>query len=681
MNISILSLTLTNFKCFQSKEFTFDSNVTTIKGRNGEGKTTIADAILFCLFGKDTKGQSDLEIFKTIDRETKKPIPHLDHSVEMVISILKENEEGGSNHIVTLKRSIKEDWVKKRGASETVFKNNKQEFTINGEDTTPTDYKKYIESLANEKTFRAITNPTEFLSWHWKDQRTFLTEMVGSVDPETFATSDNLKALLKVLRDTGEDIEAYLKHLGYQAKGIKEKLERIPIRLEEQNKALPEPLDCAALEEEYKILIAQLSDIDQKIYTIKSGNGQDVRKEELRKQLDEAYEQLRKRKDVLESKVREDNNRLATEIQKHSQKFTSLLNDQRDIESSLQSHVTLIEKCNETLEQCEKDAQAIRKDWAANNALKLEWEEKDNICPTCGQYLPQELLQEKQMAAQADINKHKAEVKAELTAKAEKVKKLRADTEKQIEEYKEKKVEFEQKLTDVKNFINEVFSEKQKLEKEKASLPTYDTLRVSDEEVKAIEAKIEQINQQMGNICVTSEEDTKALEELTAKRLAIGEEADSLNKKLATKAQYDKILSLIDGIKAEEKDLIKQLSELEMKEHGAREYQTKQNTILEDRINSHFKVVQWKLFQTVNNGGDSYEQPYCECYVDGIPYRTNLNQAARLNGGLDVINTLCQAFDIAAPICIDNAESTINIIETAGQQIRLFVDDCELKSM
>jgi hypothetical protein len=50
-----------------------------------------------------------------------------------------------------------------------------------------------------------------------------------------------------------------------------------------------------------------------------------------------------------------------------------------------------------------------------------------------------------------------------------------------------------------------------------------------------------------------------------------------------------------------------------------------------------------------------------------------------LNAGLDIINALCQFYNVAAPICLDNAESALNIIQTAGQQIRLFVSDCELQ--
>jgi hypothetical protein len=147
---------------------------------------------------------------------------------------------------------------------------------------------------------------------------------------------------------------------------------------------------------------------------------------------------------------------------------------------------------------------------------------------------------------------------------------------------------------------------------------------------------------------------------------------------LSSKAQYDKILALIDGINEEQKELVKQLSELEKQEDIARQYQFRQNQLLESRINEHFKLVQWRLFRTVNNGGDSFDEPFCECYVNGIPYHAGLNQAMRLNAGLDICEALCKFYNVSAPIVIDNAESNLNIYPTTGQQIRLQVYESDL---
>jgi hypothetical protein len=141
--------------------------------------------------------------------------------------------------------------------------------------------------------------------------------------------------------------------------------------------------------------------------------------------------------------------------------------------------------------------------------------------------------------------------------------------------------------------------------------------------------------------------------------------------------QYQNHQAIVIAFDVEHKSLIAQLSELEKKEDIAAAYQSRQNAILEERINDKFSLVKWKMFKTVNNGGDSFEEPYCECLVNGIPYGGGLNQAARLNAGLDICEALCRHYNISAPILIDNAEAVNNFLPTTGQQIRLYVSEDE----
>lgn len=76
---------------------------------------------------------------------------------------------------------------------------------------------------------------------------------------------------------------------------------------------------------------------------------------------------------------------------------------------------------------------------------------------------------------------------------------------------------------------------------------------------------------------------------------------------------------------------------------------------LEQKINSKFKFVNFKMFETQINGG---EVECCDCLIYGVPF-SDANTASKINAGLDIINTLCEFYQVTAPIFIDNRESIV----------------------
>ena len=670
MKIEIKRLELTNFKCFRHKEISFDSSITTIRGRNGVGKTTIADAILWCLFGKNSAGQSDFDL-KTHNADGR-PIPNLDHSVELHLATVSDASASADSEI-TIKRTLKETWVKKRGSEEVVFKNNTTEYTINGQDCKAADFKKFISDLVNEDTFRAITSPTHFCSLPWKQQREFLTGLVDTSDMS--ATKEELDGALASI-PAGQSLEEFRKHLSYQIKGIKDRLDKIPVRLEEQNKALPEKQDWDALQMELENTQKQLSEVEAKILTVKSGNGSDLRKAEIRAQIDSVRQDIHAIEDNERISYRTRQQEHDDKIAEAQRKFNSLLNTQKDLEAQISSFDTLAKRCQETLDQCEKDAEKIREEWAHNLSRTRPIYDNERVCPTCGQYLPEEQVAEKHRIAEENLNADKARVKAELTDRADKVKATRAEAEKELQGFDDTKAQAEKNLADTKEQINAAFSDKAKLEKE--PVLSFEQALADNVQYVALSTQLKELQTEYDSVGIDTEA-TRQLSDLEAQKVQYAAVLQQQTALLATRTQYDKILALIDGINSEQRDLVRQLSELERKEDVCRAYQDRMNKLLEERVNRHFSLVQWRMFRTVNNGGDPFDEPFCECYVDGVAYHDGLNQAARLNAGLDIINTLCRHYNVSAPIVLDNAESTLDILRTVGQQIRLEVADSDLK--
>ena len=58
--------------------------------------------------------------------------------------------------------------------------------------------------------------------------------------------------------------------------------------------------------------------------------------------------------------------------------------------------------------------------------------------------------------------------------------------------------------------------------------------------------------------------------------------------------------------------------------------------------------------------------------MNGTPYGVT-NTAGQVNAGLDIINTLCQFYNIYAPVFIDGAESVNHYMGIQSQMILLQV--------
>ena len=69
MKVIFKSIEIQNFKGFKSYSTGFDPVSTSFYGKNGSGKTSIADAISWCLFGKDTQNRSQFDIKHHTDGE------------------------------------------------------------------------------------------------------------------------------------------------------------------------------------------------------------------------------------------------------------------------------------------------------------------------------------------------------------------------------------------------------------------------------------------------------------------------------------------------------------------------------------------------------------------------------------------------------------------------------------
>ena len=88
--ILIDKICLRYFKGVENKEIVLGDNINVVKGRNGIGKSTIADAISWVLFGTNQAGATKFGI-KTKDKDGRE-IEDVAHSVEISLSVQDEQE-------------------------------------------------------------------------------------------------------------------------------------------------------------------------------------------------------------------------------------------------------------------------------------------------------------------------------------------------------------------------------------------------------------------------------------------------------------------------------------------------------------------------------------------------------------------------------------------------------------
>ena len=72
--VRVKSAHFENFKGFQAKDVEFGP-LTIIKGSNGQGKTTIAEGIMWCLFGVGNDLINNPKVRREVDRHPVNDVP------------------------------------------------------------------------------------------------------------------------------------------------------------------------------------------------------------------------------------------------------------------------------------------------------------------------------------------------------------------------------------------------------------------------------------------------------------------------------------------------------------------------------------------------------------------------------------------------------------------------------
>jgi hypothetical protein len=134
----------------------------------------------------------------------------------------------------------------------------------------------------------------------------------------------------------------------------------------------------------------------------------------------------------------------------------------------------------------------------------------------------------------------------------------------------------------------------------------------------------------------------------------------------------------IDKLERDRETLGQEVIHIQGELSELQEYTAACCSAMEERINSMFRSIQWQLFEPLKNGGF---KPCCEARYKGVKYSTNLNNAARINAGIEAVRVLSRSAGKIVPMFVDNAEAVNNLSLAAGQMLRLSVSNDEKLTM
>ena len=625
--MKLTKLELLNFKGLKSFTINLNGNVV-IRGDNATGKTTVFDSVCWLLFGKDSLDRADFEI-KTLDGG--EPIHKVNHEVTGTFTL----DEGGT---VELKRVYREKYSSPRGG-EVTLTGHTTDYFVDGVPKKEKEYKEMVSSLVDENIFKLITNPLYFNeTYSWQNRRKLLLEICGDIDDAAVINSrEDLKRLAELL--DGRTVDDQRKVIASKKTAINKELDMIPVRIDEAVRNKPEVMaDKDKLISDIKTLSTGIDEVEKQKAIIQNGFSSTEKESKIR----DINRQLEAQKYKVLSDYHKQKQHLRCE-------YEASLTKLKMVEVDRDRCADRRDELNKEIERESKRIVTLQSEFDTFNAQQFNKES----CPTCGQALPAD----KQEILEAEFNTNKSKKLEEWKGLIESAVKLKANYEEQ-QEIMVSKID---SLTTEASQYNDAYNVKFK------EYEAYSEPNLEDDPVYAdLKAQLFllEIDDEPG---ADTEELTKLDEELSSMKSKKAGLETELNKfKL-----IDDINHRILELENQQQKLVAEKNALDEASFLMDEFIKAKVNMLEENINSRFKLARFKMFNVMLNGNI---EECCETTYKGVPYRS-MNNAARINVGLDIINALTSYYKVTAPVFIDNAEAVTEFVPVNSQTIKLIVDE------
>ena len=651
--VELKQINLENYKKFESVEYQFAPR-TMVSGRNRQGKSTLMDAYFDVLTGKLADGTSPNCVRRKENGEEAEGI------VARELTLLIDGEE----------TVIRKETKKGKSSSTTKYQ-------VDGFDYNQTKYKEFLSSIASPETIMLCSNARVFLNELRKSTasaRAMLEKMAGFNADKALQENPEVSEIIK-----NHSVEEVVKKLNKDGKDIQKKIDAKKVEIDTVKKqGVP---DATVLEEKRGQVLNQLNELKQKEQQLSdSGKAYD--------ELSYEIVGLKKSRDAIISDA-------AEVLQEGKRKIVSLLNDRRFKQKQEEENLRVLENLLSTAEKPERIQQRIKAlqdkykqtyasafdETAMKSIQNEEFDSESAICPTCGQNLPEEQIEQ----LKAGFEKKKQErINAELAKKeqfeVDKQQKLKDITEEgnaevaRRKEVEEKRKDIESQIEQTKKSIATLASEIAQKNQELEKLPSEPDMS-GNVEYLAVVAEIQKKQEQLDGLTNNSEEKAS----VQAERMDAEKELAGIETKIEmAKQAVQKQTETIERLNADRKKLSQEDSDIQQKLDMLKEFSIKKNQALAEAINPHFKHFQF-VFLDYTADGEPVET--CKMICDGIGYFDGLNHSDQILCNIDLVVGLQELNGLNLPIWVDDVESVNSdrIPDTGRQMILLKVSDDELK--
>ncbi len=636
--MKLLKMKLENFQGIKSLELDMQGKDCSVYGDNGTGKSTIYNAFTWLMYGKPSTQEKNYTP-KTIGSHK------LNHIVELTLQL-----DTGAEMV--LKKDFHEIYKTVRGGANPILSGHSTDYEIDGVPVNETGFKKtLLELYKSEELAKMLTSYDYFLdNMKTADRRRILLEICGDVDFEdVISQNPDLSELSKILIKKGDTTELYTvdeyRQIADKERLLTDKeLKDIPGRIDEAQKAKPDINEfiLAVIDERIKAIRDEQKNLELEL--------SDKENAALLSILNQISEVERKISvgETEHIRIENDKNKITFARINDLQKQLS------DMDKEILHISASYTESEYDLNRIISKRESLLKEYTEENVK--EWGGM-TVCPTCKRELPEEQLEESKKIFNIAKAKRLADINEKGKIECSKV--LIESKKEEIKAYESKLEELKSKKEDISQLISEAESSLVDITPYK-STQGYMELNNELEKLKLMQRDIKSASNVTEN--------------------AIKDKLDKLNEELeneqSKKAQIDMFNRQdlrIKELEEKENELAGKYENLSKGLYLCEQFIKAKTRMLDEKINNRFKTLKFRLFIEQQNGGIADDcEALVPCQTGLVPFKS-ANNAARINAGLELIDTLSEYYGVEMPLFLDNAESVTKFNKTKTQLIKLIV--------